>query len=76
MTDFEKIVVEPSFNCSEDSVEFGEDDKVMRLNRFLDGEREMVGLNFELGRKEDDTITLALLYSEFITKLNNLSQEP
>jgi len=74
MTEWLKIVVELDFNYPEDSTEFGGNDRVMRLNRFPDSEEgEKVALSFELGRKEDDTITLSLPYSELLAKLKDLS---
>ncbi len=64
-----KLVGEIDFNRDDDKQEYGVADKVVRVDYFKDGERYCVCLNFELGRRDDDTLSLVFEHSELSTAL-------
>ena len=74
--EFQKVVAEISFNYPEDAEEFKDSDRIIRLNRFTSEEgQNVVAITFNLGRKEDDSISLVLPYAELIEKLDTLETE-
>ena len=69
----QKIVAEVDFNYDQDKKRFGMGDRIVRLNRFANEEgQEVLGITFELGIKEDDTMNLILPYREFTQKVESL----
>lgn len=73
----QKIVAEVDFNRDEDKEEFGCNDRIVSLIRFIDEEgQDVLGLTFHLGRKEDDTMNLVVPYTEFRGKIVVLTTEP
>jgi hypothetical protein len=75
--EFQEIVAEVGFNYDKDAEEFGKEDRIVSLNRFTDEEgQDVIGISFNLGRKEDDTFNLILPSGEFIQKLFSLEREP
>ncbi|HUV46276.1 MAG TPA: hypothetical protein VMW45_04335 [Dehalococcoidia bacterium] len=75
--EIQKIVAEVDFNYDQDKKRFGMGDKIVHLNRFTNEEgQEVLGITFELGVKEDDTMNLILPYKEFAEKVGSLTIEP
>ena len=72
--EFEKIVAEVDFNYDEDKAEFKTADRIVRLNRFTNEDRQdMLAITFNLGRKEDDSMNLILPFGGFVTKIESLT---
>ena len=70
----EKIVAGVDFNYEDDKDEFKMADRIVRLNRFVDEDgQDVLGITFDLGRKEDDSMNLILPFKEFVTKINSLT---
>ena len=71
--EFQKIVAGVDFNYEADRDEFKGADRIIRLNRFIDEDgQDVLGITFDLGRKEDDSMSLILPFEEFVTKINSL----
>ena len=68
--EFQKIVAEVDFNYDDDKTEFKTNDRIARLNRFIDEDgQDMLGITFDLGRKEDDSMNLVFPCREFREKI-------
>ena len=52
------IVAEIDFNRDDDKEEYSCDPRVVRLSSFEDNGTPKIGLSFNLGRREDDSISL------------------
>ena len=79
MADYQKVIAEVSFNRMDDREEFGEEDRIVSINRFTREEKHenLIGLSFLLARRTDgdDTISLVLPYAEFMAKIVDLEIE-
>lgn len=64
-----RLVGEVGYNRDDDRKEFGDGDRVVRVYRFKENERPCVCLSFELGRKDDDTLSLTLELGELLTAI-------
>lgn len=65
-----EIVAEVDFNYDKDTQKFGRGDRIVRLNCFVDEDKQpTVGITFNLGAKADDTVSLCLPLDEFMVKL-------
>ena len=72
--EFEKIVTGVDFNYEDDKDEFKRGDRIVRLNRFIDEDgQDVLGMTFNLGCKEDDSMSLILPFGEFVTKIESLT---
>ena len=73
--EFQKIAAEIDFNRVEDKEEFGTEDRIVRVNRFAEEDgQDVLGITFELGRQEDDSMNLILPYPEFLDKIKSLER--
>lgn len=77
MAEHQKIVVEVDFNYPGDGEEFGEGDRIVSFNRFIEQGQGVIGFSFPLGRKKenDDTISLIFPYAELLSKIAELEIE-
>lgn len=55
-----KVIASIDFNRDDGNQDFDTDDKVVRVSRFQENGEHQVGLSFELGRREDDTLNLTI----------------
>lgn len=69
MRGFPEIIADVGFNRDDDIKEFGCGSKIVSINYFEEdtGEKKL-GLSFNLGHKEDDTITLVFDCKELLSK--------
>ena len=71
--EIDKIIGEVDFNYDDDKREFNRGDRIVRLNHLIDEDKQdSVAITFELGRKEDDGITLLLPRTALLQKLRSL----
>lgn len=70
-----KLIGDIDFNRDDDKKEFRLDDKVVKVNRFKEDGRHLVGFSFELGRKEDDTLNLIFELGELLTAITGCEEE-
>ena len=76
MADYQKVIAGVSFNYPSDTEEFGEEDRIIGINRFIDEGENLIGFSFSLGRRTDgeDTISLVLPYAELMSKILELER--
>ena len=77
MADYQKVIAEVSFNYPADGEEFGEEARIIGINRFVDNGEGLIRFSFSLGRRTDgeDTMSLVLPYAEFMEKILELENE-
>lgn len=77
MADYQKVIAEVSFNYPADGEEFGEEARIIGINRFIDKGAGLIGFSFSLGRRTDgeDTMSLILPYAELMAKILELETE-
>ena len=70
------IAREVDFNRDADSKEFDTTDKVIRMYGFRNTNNPEVSFSFELGRKEDDTMSFAFRLGELLTAICETMANP
>lgn len=70
MKDLPSIEAEVGFNYDDDGKEFGQGPRTVIISSSIDEDNtSIINLSFDLGRKEDDDITLTFEAEEFMQKL-------
>ena len=72
MKDYLDMIGSIDFNYQDDKKEFGETmQRIVGLSASVDEEGiPKINISFELGRKEDDTVTLSIDAEEFMQKIS------
>ncbi len=67
--DLPSIVGKVSFDYDDDNKKFGQGDRIVNITGQIDDEgTPVIILSFNLGRKEDNSVTLVIEADEFIKK--------
>ena len=72
MNDYPDMVGSIDFNYDNDKKEFGINlQRIVSISAYIDDEGiPKISISFELGRKEDDTVTLSIDAEEFMQKIS------
>lgn len=71
----ERIIAEIDFNRDDDKKEYGTDNRIVRVSRFKEDGLSKVGITFNLGRREDDAITLVFGVAELAIVIASCEEE-
>jgi len=66
------LIGDLDFNRDDDQKQFGCQRRIVNMARYEMEEIEVISLSFELGRKEDDVMTIILSLNEFLIALGRL----
>lgn len=70
-----KLIASIDYNRDDDKKELKTKDKVVRVCRFKEEDRHLMGFSFELGRKDDDTLNLTFELEGLLTAIASCEEK-
>ncbi len=69
------IIAEIDFNRDDDAKEYSPDNRIVRIYRHKEDVLNKVSISFELGRRDDDTVTLSFDVAELAAIIASCEEE-